>query len=222
MVGLDAEIPLPAQDPFVPEEAQCHSDRDTGPATVVRGPATKTPGKGPLSLRLRDVDVADAFAVLHALTGEPFLLDEDVRGRVSMDLVRVSRDEVLAALQKTGLKIAEGAGLLRVSRAGAAASPRPPLSVDAAPPIRFSVKRAEVRELLAAMAETDPNLASEAPAGSLGRLSIWARDVNVSALRTAVLEAAGLAEHAEEGRRIVQRGQPGESSAPITTRARRR
>jgi hypothetical protein len=223
VVGLDAEIPLPAQDPFLPEDAQCHADRDNDPAVLVRGPASKTPGKGPFTLRLREVDLPDVFAVLHALTGEPFLVDEDVAGRVNMDLVRVSRDEILAALQKTGLRIAEGAGLLRVSRAGAAPSPRPPLSVEATAPIRFAVKRAEVREVLAAMAETDPTLASEAPAGSLGRLSIWARDVNVVALRAAILEASGLGERTEEGRRIVSRGQgAGESTAPITSVPRRR
>jgi hypothetical protein len=225
VVGLDAEIPLPAQDPFQPEEAQCHADRDTGAAVLVRGPVTKTPGKGPLTLRLRDVDLADVFGVLHEMTGEPFLVDEDVTGRVSLDLVRVSRDEVLAALQKTGLKIAEGAGLLRVSRAGAPASPRPPVSVEATAPIRLFLKRAEVRDLLAAMAETDSSLASEAPAGSLGRLTVWVRDVNVVALRAAVLEAAGLAERAEEGRRILGRGQgagAGETTAPITSAPRRR
>jgi type IV pilus assembly PilO-like protein len=223
VVGLDAEIPLPAQDPFLPEDAQCHADRDNGPAVLVRGPAGKIPGKGPLTLRLREVDLADVFAVLHDLTGEPFLVDEDVTGRINMDLVRVSRDEVLAALQKTGLRIAEGAGLLRVSRSGAAASPRPPLSVEATAPFRLAVKRAEVRDVLAAMAETDPGVASEAPAGSFGRLSVWARDVNLAALRAAVLEAAGLAERVEEGRRILARGQgSGEPTAPITSPPRRR
>jgi len=226
VVGLDAEIPLPAQDPFQPEEAQCHADRDTGAAVLVRGPATKTPGKGPLTLRLREVDLPDVFAVLHSLTGESFVVDEDVTGRVNMDLVRVTRDEVLAALQKTGLRIAEGAGLLRVSRAGVPASPRPPLSVEATAPIRFEAKRADVKDVLAAMAEADPALASEAPPGSLGRLSIFARDVNVIALRAAVLEAAGLAERAEEGRRIVSRaagaGDPGAPTAPLTSAPRRR
>lgn len=226
VVGLDAEIPLPAQDPFQPEDAQCHADRDTGPAVLVRVPASKTPSKGPLTLRLREVDLPDVFAVLHTLTGEPFLVDEDVAGRVSMDLVRVSRDEVLAALQKTGLRIAEGAGLLRVSRAGAPPSPRPPLSVEATAPIRFEAKRAEIRDVLQAMAETDPSLASEAPPGSLGRLSVWARDVNVVALRAAVMEAAELSERTEEGRRIVARapgsGEPAGSPSPITASAHRR
>ena len=83
--------------------------------------------------------------------------------------------------------------------------------------------RAEVRQVLAAMAETDPSLASEAPSGSLGRLTIWARDVPVAALRTAVLEAAGLNERAEEGRRILDRGQgSGEKTAPIVSAPRRR
>lgn len=223
VVGLDAEIPLPAEDPFLPEDAQCRADRDGGPATLVRGPSSKVPGKGPLTLRLREVDTADVFNVLHALTGEAFIVDEDVTGRVSMDLVRVTRDEVLAALQKTGLNIAFGAGLLRVSRSGAAAGPRAPLSVDATPPVRFAAKRAEVKDVLAAMAAADPSLASEAGAGSLGRLSVWGRDVNVAGLRAAVLEAAGLAERAVEGRRIVERPQAAaETTAPIAPSPRRR
>jgi hypothetical protein len=221
VVGLDAEIPLPAEDPFQAEDAQCRADRDGGPASLVRGPASKTPGKGPFTLRLREVDTADVFNVLHVLTGEAFIVDEGVTGRVSMDLVRVSRDEVLAALQKSGLNIAEGAGLLRVSRSGVTA-PRPPLSVDATPSVRFAVKRAEVRDVLSAMAESDPSLASEAPAGSLGRLSIWGRDVHVGGLRAAVLEAANLAERAVEGRRIVQRAQgTAEATAPLSSTTRR-
>jgi len=223
VVGLDAEIPLPAEDPFLPEDAQCRADRDGGPATVVRGPSAKVQGKGPLTLRLREVDTADVFNVLHALTGEAFIVDEDVTGRVSMDLVRVTRDEVLAALQKTGINIAFGAGLLRVSRAGSPAATRAPLSVDATRPIRFSAKRADVRDVLAAMAETDPGLASEAGPGSLGRLSVFGRDVNLAALRAAVLEAAGLVERAVEGRRIVERPQAAaEATAPIAAGARRR
>ena len=223
VVGLDAEIPLPAADPFLPEDAQCRADRDNGPSTVVRGPSTKVPGKGPLTLRLREVDTADVFSVLHALTGEAFIVDEDVTGRVSMDLVHVTRDEVLAALQKTGINIAFGAGLLRVSRGGSSAAPRGPLSVDATAPIRFAAKRADVRDVLAAMAETDAGLASEAGPGSLGRLSVFARDINVAALRAAVLEAAGLVERAVEGRRIVERPQAAaEATAPIVAGARRR
>ena len=223
VVGVDAEIPLPAEDPFLPEDAQCRADRDGGPATLVRGPSSKAAGKGPFTLRLREVDLADVFNVMNVLTGEAFLVDEDVTGRVSMDLVHVTRDEVLAALQKTGLRIAEGAGLLRVSRSGAAPQPRPPLSVEATPPVRLALKRADVREVLATMAEADPGAATEAPPGSLGRISIWARDVNAVSLRAAVLEAAGLAERAVEGRRIVERAQAaGEATAPIAGTARRR
>lgn len=222
VVGLDAEIPLPAEDPFQLEDAQCRADRDGGAGAVVRGPSAKTPGKGPLTLRLREVDTADVFNVLHVLTGEAFLVDEEVVGRLSLDLVRVTRDDVLAAIQKTGLILAEGAGLLRVSRSRPSAS-RPPLSVDPAPKVRLAVKRGEVKELLAAMAEADPALASEVPGGALGRLSVFGRDLNVAALRPAVLEAAGLTERAVEGRRIVERAQaPGEPTAPLSAPKRRR
>jgi hypothetical protein len=229
VVGVDAEIPLPAEDPFLPEDAQCRADRDAGAALLVRGPSSKGPtaGKGPLTLRLRDMDTADVFNALHVLTGEAFIVDEDVTGRMSMDLVRVGRDEVLAALEKTGLSIATGAGLLRVSRSGAAPKPRAPLSAEAAPPVRLALKRADVREVLASIAEADPGSATEAPPGSLGRISIWARDVNAFALRAAVLEAAGLAERTVEGRRIVERAQAtaettAQTTAPIASTGGRR
>src|SRR6185436_5851110 len=78
VVGVDAEIPLPAEDPFLPEDAQCRADRDTGAAVLVRGPSSKAQGRGPLTLRLREVDTADVLNALHALTGEAFIVDEDV------------------------------------------------------------------------------------------------------------------------------------------------
>ena len=223
VVGVDAEIPLPAEDPFLPEDAQCRADRDTGAAVLVRGPSSKAQGRGPLTLRLREVDTADVLNALHALTGEAFIVDEDVTGRVSMDLVRAGRDDVLAALERTGLSITAGAGLMRVSRSGAAPSPRPPLSVEATSPVRLARKRADVREVLAILAEADPGSATEAAPGPLGRISIWARDVNALALRAAVLEAAGLGERAAEGRRIVERAQAtAEATAPIASTALRR
>jgi hypothetical protein len=96
--------------------------------------------------------------------------------------------------------------------------------VDASPVVRFAAKRADIREVLAAMADADAGLASEAaPGAALGRLSVFGRDVNVAGLRAAVLEAAGLAERAVEGRRIVERAQaPAETTAPIASTARRR
>jgi hypothetical protein len=64
------------------------------------------------------------------------------------------------------------------------------------PPARASlfVKRASVRDILSALIQADPTLHMVAPPGMLGRLSVWARDVDLPTLRAAVLEAAGLVE----------------------------
>ncbi|PYQ06709.1 MAG: hypothetical protein DMF82_05480 [Acidobacteria bacterium] len=103
VVGLDAEIPLPTSQPFSTE--QCRYDRDPPGATVLRSPPSKRPKRGQLDLRLRDVDRADVFGVLHQLTGAAFLVDADVSGRVSVDFPGVELEEALALLQKGGVKV---------------------------------------------------------------------------------------------------------------------
>jgi hypothetical protein len=191
VVGLDAEIPLPTSQPFSAE--QCRYDRDPPGATVLRPPPSKRPKRGPLDLRLRDVDWADVFGVLHRLTGEAFLVDADVTGRLSVDFPGVELEEALALLQKGGVKVSPGP-LRRVSRLRAPAA-RPALTADA-PKITLGVKRAEVREVLAALAEVDPALAA-APRDVPGRISIWARETPAVDLRSAVIEAVGTAGSAE-------------------------
>jgi hypothetical protein len=51
----------------------------------------------------------------------------------------------------------------------------------------------------------DASLAVLGPPGSLGRASVWAKDVPLLALRSALLELAGLRERSEEGRRLLER-----------------
>ena len=185
VVGLDAEIPLPTQQPFSAE--QCRSDRDPSGAAVLRAPFVRRPRRGSLDLRLRDVAWADVFGVLYQLTGEAFLVDADVSGRLSLDFPAVELDEALSLLQKGGMKISPGP-LRRVSRARAATA-GPALGADA-PKASLAVKRAEVRDVLAALAEADPSLAA-APRDVPGRISVWARDVPAADLRGAVLDAVG-------------------------------
>lgn len=192
VVGLDAEIPLPTSQPFSAE--QCRSDRDPSGVTVLRSPASRRPKRGPLDLRLREVDWADAFGVLHQLTGEAFLVDADVTGRVTVDFPGVDLEEALTLLQKGGgVKISPGP-LRRVSRLRAAVA-RPTLAADS-PKISLAVKRAEVREVLAALAEVDSSLAS-APRDVPGRISVWARETPASDLRSAVMDAIGSVGSAE-------------------------
>lgn len=202
VVGLDAEIPLPSEDPFHQEGSACRVDRDPGRATALVPQKTRAPSGGTLTLNLRGVDTADVFHILHRFTSQGFLVDEDVQGRVNLDLPNIDLEGVLSMLEKTGVRIAAAGPVQRVSRS----KERPPATTDPGPEgpsISFAVKRAEVRDVLAAMAEADPDLLAHGPPGSLGRLSLWAKDVPVLGLRTAVLQAAGLTEEVQQEQRVV-------------------
>ena len=255
VAGIDAELPLPAEDPFAQDDSPCRVDRDPPRAVMVKGGSPKARGQGPLNLRLRDVDFADVFRVLHLLTTQGFLVDGDVAGRVSLDLSRLTLDEALLAIERSGVDVGDPRPVRRVwlrgvgvdperqrgetkglrsaeplrnppplsSRGGSPAPPDPPLPVvtgtpasGGTPTATFAIKRAEVRELLAVMTDMEPGLAALGPQGFLGRVSLWAREAPVLDLRALVLEAVGLSERIEEGRRILERAPgSGETLAPV-------
>jgi hypothetical protein len=148
IVGIEAELPLPAvDDPFRQDDAPCVVDRDGGGVTVLRPPAVKAPprgrppapARGALSLRLRDMDLADVFFVLHLLTGQGFLIDEDVRGRVSVEVSQVTLDDVLALLAHDGVVFSPPGPLRRVSRSAARAVL--PAPTGEGTPITFALAR---------------------------------------------------------------------------------
>ena len=116
---------------------------------------------------------------------------------------KLTLDEVVQSLEKSGLDIQDAGPVRRVSltRQGA---PRSPAGAGG-PAASFALKRADVREILAVMTEMDPSLAALGPEGFLGRASLWAHDVPLLDLRASLLEAAGLQERLEDGRRIVEK-----------------
>jgi len=214
VAGPEAELSMPVQDPFEQDAQPCRVDRDAGRGVAVRGrtPTTKDPGRGPLTLRLRDLDLVDVFQVLAALGAGSFVVDGDVTGRASVELTRATLDETLAAIRKgAGVEIA-ASGIVRRVGAARPAAPRP--VTEGGPPSSFALKRAEVRDVLAAMAEVDPTLAALGPPGFLGRASVWTRDAPLGAVRAALLESAGLGEQIEEERRILL-GRSGTLEAPV-------
>jgi hypothetical protein len=207
---------VPVEDPFEQDAAPCRVDRDPARAIVVRGrvPTAKDPGRGPLTVRLRDVDFADVFQALAALGAGGFVVHEGVTGRVSLELTRATLDEALAAIRKAGGIEVSDAGPVRIVTA-ARVVPRKD-APSGGPPSGFALKRVEVRDLLAGMADVDPGLATLGPAGFLGRVSVWTKDAPLVTVRSAVLDAVGLTERTEEDRRIVER--PGgtiEAPAPV-------
>jgi hypothetical protein len=213
VAGPDAELPGPVEDPFEQDPAPCRADRDEARAILVKGraPTAKDPCRGPLTLRLRDVDLADVFQALAAVGAGGYVVGEGVAGRTSLEVTRATLEETLAAVRKAaGVEIAE-TGPLRVVSTGKVAPRKDAL---AGPPASFALKRAEVRDLLAGMADVDPALAALGPPGFLGRVSVWTKDAPLFAVRAAVLDAASLTERTEEDRRVVER-RTGASEAPV-------
>jgi hypothetical protein len=219
VVGPQAEIPLPTEDPFRVDEAACRVDRDSGPLNVLRAPRVKKGDpRGPLTLRLRGVDLADAFLALHQASGEAFIVDGELRGRVSLDLDRVTLAQAMAALAQAGVSISPGPihFVTRGSTSAAARSESPgPVEGETVSPVSLSVKRASVSDLLAVFAEADPALLTwgPQPALGLGRLSVFAKNVPAAVLRAAVLAAASLRERRQDDRRLV--GVPEGTTPPL-------
>ena len=205
VAGPDAELPLPLDDPFEQDASPCRADRDEARSLSIRGrvPTTKDPGKGPLTLRLRDVDLADLFQALSRLGFGGYVVDGALAGRASVELTRSTLEEAFAALRKTAdIEMVEMGPVRRVSNTGGGGRREVP---SGGPLASFSLKRAEVRDLVAAMAEVDPALASLGPPGHLGRVSVFTRDVPLYALRAAVLDAVSLTERNEDGRRVLEK-----------------
>lgn len=205
IAGPDAELPVPIDDPFDLDASGCRVDRDGARALLVKGrtPTAKDPGKGPLTLRLRDVDLADVFQALARLGFGGYVVDDTVVGRTTVELVRATPDEALALLRKAAsLELGEVAAVHRVSLARAAPHPDVPAG---GPLASFWLKRTEVRDLLAEMADVDPSLASLGPPGFLGRVSVFTNDIPLLAVRAAVLDSAALIERREEDRRVLAR-----------------
>lgn len=226
VVGSEAALPLPGDDPFVQDDTPCRVERDAEGTRVAsaRAAAAKNAAGGPLTLRLRDVDLADAFFALHTLTGAGFLVDGDVAGRVSVEFTRVTLSEALEALQKSaGLRLAAAGGLWRVAVDRKAALPPVP-SDGGQPAVTFALKRAAVRDVLAVMSEADASYAALGPPGLLGRASLWIANAPLPDVRALLLAAAGLSERVEEGQRVLQRAGGGdEAPAPVAaTSAERR
>jgi hypothetical protein len=194
VAGLEAELPLPAvDDPFRQDDAPCVVDRDGGSVTVLRPAPVKASrarppaSRGTLSLRLRDMDLADVFFVLHLLTGQAFLVDEDVRGRVSVEVSQVALEDVLALLAREGVAVSPPGPLRRVSRSAARAVL--PAATSEGTPITFAVKRAAVSDVLNVIAEAD-TAAPPPPRVAGGRISLWATEARVTDIRAAVLQMA--------------------------------
>lgn len=213
VAGPEAVLPIPAEDPFRPDDAPCRVDRDPPGARTARAPSGRSPGKGPLSLRLRDLDLADVFLVLHRLTSQAFIVDDNVRGRANVEFAGLGMEQALSELGRLGIRVSPPGGIRRVSR-DAGPAPTTYEASTGGPRATLALKRSSVRDLLARMTDADSSLAALGPDGFLGRVSVWVRDLPLYDVRSAVLGAVGLTEHVEDDRRILSRR--ADPAAPVS------
>jgi hypothetical protein len=251
IAGSEVELPVAHDDPFRQDDAPCRVDRDPVPAQTLRAAGAKAKtAPGPITVRANELDAGDLLYVLHEITGQSFIVDEDVRQRLNVELLGVTLEEALAALAKVRIFAGPPGPLRRIAMhpvaawrptppptpvptaepaatpanddaaeddvdplaAAALQAPAPAVTAapaaprDAPPRVNLSVKRASVREILAALAQADPGRRTVAPGGTLGHATVWARNVDLALLRGAVLETAGLLEvQGDDGTRAVQR-----------------
>lgn len=215
--GPEAALPLPVDEPFRPTEPFCRQDRD-GPAPGPAGTTLRASGSEPggLSLRAVDTDLADVAAMIESLTREPFVVAEEVRGRVNVDFAGASIDDAIKALPVR----ADRVGAVRLLRSSTAAASAPDAD-EGAPSGHFSfrAKRSHGEDILAALAEAEPAFIALGPSG-LSRPSVFAREAPIDDVRRAVLAALQLAETREESARVLKfQDGPGEVRAIAATSA---
>ncbi len=158
------------------------------PAVAARGSAV--PGAG-LTMHLRDLDASDVFRLLHESSPRSFVIDPDVKGRLSVDFENATLDEALAALRSAGLVVGPGP-LSRVSRASSAPAARAtPAAGFGGQPVSVSFKDAELR-LVAQLFGDLSGLKPRVPREPDARVSVYARELPWDQVLSAVASAAGL------------------------------
>lgn len=199
--GPQAALPLPVDEPFRATDAFCFKDRDEIPASAIGALRANGSEADGISLRAVDVDLADVAAMIESLTRAPFVVAEDVRGRVNVDFTGPSIDDALKTLPLHVDRV----GTVRVIRSNNQNSMPVAPSEDAPPSGRWSFrsKRARGEDVLAALVEVEPSFAAQGPSG-LAKVSIFARETPVGDLRRAVLVALQLQESREENARVLR------------------
>jgi hypothetical protein len=160
------------------------------PPLRVRARGATPATAGGLTLQLRDVDVADVFRVLHDYTGQAFVVDPDVTGRVDMDLEGATLEEAIGALEPVGVVVGLGP-LRRVARAAHPHTAAPGRSAYAGQPISVSFKQGDLRDMLCFF-EDFGKRPIRVSANLDARASVFARDTPWDQILDAVASSADL------------------------------
>ena len=121
----------------------CATEKSTSTHVTVSGPTDPSA----LTIHLRDADVADVFRVLNGVSGEDYIVDGDVNGRVTIDAEGSTVANAVAAMRSAGVTAGPGP-LHRVSRPSASAGVALRETPYQGEKLGFSIKDADLAELL--------------------------------------------------------------------------
>lgn len=173
-------------------------------AALCAGPSQKklgnvaVRGKGPLTIRLRDMDVGGVFFVLHDLTGENFIVDTDVKGQLSVDVENATIEETLQAMRGVGFTVGEGP-LRRVSLVDGKRGPAPADDYTGEA-VSFQFQDASIRDVFCVFSHIS-GLEIAAPSGLRDRTTLYAAELPWDRVLTQLVYSAGL-RYSIEGARI--------------------
>lgn len=126
-----------------PAEAYCAG----APSGDRRLPSVVLTGKGPLTLRARDVDLSQVVWLLHREASHAVVIDGNVQGTLDADFSDVTLDEALVALKRYGVFTSrtDRISLVSARALGEPMAARPPRVVS---PVSFSFTQAPFVSLL--------------------------------------------------------------------------
>jgi hypothetical protein len=196
-----------------PTGALCRreSQRSVG-RVVARATSSVAADTGALSLKLRDIDLADVFFVLHDLTGESFVIDPDVKGVVNVDVEGATLEKTLAAMSSAGVIVSPGP-LHRVSPAGRTAAPLRSQKYDG-DPVNLSMQEVDLPSLLCLFKQIT-GLEIHVPQTVQSRVAVFAREVPWDHVLEMVIASAGFDYAIDQNRMFVG------PEAAVKNRARR-
>ncbi len=166
-------------------------------------------------LQLRDVEFADLFFVLHDLFLWNFIVDENVNGRVSLEVYEsASIDGLLEAIRSAVVISGEGS-LRRVSKAGF--EPGVPGSPAGGPtqPVMMTLAKANVSDVLCTIGQISER-ELRIPRDLKARVSFFAEEIPLDQILDGVIASAGLSPTIDGARLLLNRsGEKPEASTNL-------
>ena len=179
-------------------------------APAIDPPATE----GALTLRLRDLPLTHVLYSLFEMTGQGYVVDGDIAGRVDVELLDVTPADVERDLERLGLAFSAPGPLRRVTAGGEPRTPRPTGAGQPVPLV--GLRPLDMRDFLGLLADILGEVIV-APPGPLGRIILFHNDVPIDDVMNMVLASGGLEARREGGQvRVVRRTDPDAVLVPVS------